>query len=193
MLLGAGIGGTFGVLAGSALGAAIASRSQRDTQDQCQPEALDSSPSTPESSESELDRLKARIAELEDKKRFNERRKRTEEHSHGTTFRTSVLKPYQDAFAADPHWKADDFYFTTTKNDAVTDQEGVVCISRGSGQPPNERTVFDVTYRLSGGEWVFKSAVGREIKAGRSDKKAELLADHATIAEVVAWVRKAAK
>jgi hypothetical protein len=48
-----------------------------------------------------------------------------------------------------------------------------------------------VTYAWRGGEWVFQSAVGRDVKAGRSEKAVEFPRERATTAEVVAWVRKA--
>jgi hypothetical protein len=55
MLLGAGIGGIVGAISGSVLGASVATRSQK----------AHAAPSAQESSQTELARLKARIAELE--------------------------------------------------------------------------------------------------------------------------------
>ncbi|HWG46250.1 MAG TPA: hypothetical protein VN688_26045 [Gemmataceae bacterium] len=76
MVLGAGIGGVVGALGGSILGAGLATRSQKvasDTvADRRVAQVMDSQPSTPEASETELARLKARIAELEEKTRNND-------------------------------------------------------------------------------------------------------------------------
>jgi hypothetical protein len=115
--------------------------------------------------------------------------------AHVEAFRSSIVRPFQEAFAAVPAVKVYDWYVTTRDNDAATEREGVVCVCRGSGggseKRPYQGRAIDVAYDLRGGEWVFKSAVEREIKDGRSEKKSEFPGDGATIPEVVAWVRKA--
>jgi hypothetical protein len=82
MALGAGIGGLIGVLGGSVLGAAIATRPQNDASvtvpDQHLEQERDLPPSAQESSETELSRLKARVAELEEKTRNNDQPARSE-------------------------------------------------------------------------------------------------------------------
>src|SRR5262249_47469438 len=79
---------------------------------------------------------------------------RPPEEAYWATFRSSLLKPFQEALAADPDWKVSDYYITTRQNGVVTDREGVVWISRGSGGGSGpqryEGTVFDVTYSLRG-------------------------------------------
>jgi hypothetical protein len=82
-----------------------------------------------------------------------------------------VLKPFQDAFAADRALRVYS-YITTRQNESITDREGVVCMSRGSGGEPEKRSsegrVIDVTYGLRGREWVFRLAVEHDVKGRRS-------------------------
>lgn len=76
MIGGASVGGILGAIGGSVLGAGLATR-WRNTEaaampDRYLPRAMEPPPSAQESSQAELDRLKARIAELEEKKRSND-------------------------------------------------------------------------------------------------------------------------
>lgn len=76
MIGGASIGGILGTIGGSVLGAGLATR-WRNTEaaampDRHSPQRMEPPPSAQESSQVELDRLKARIAELEEKKRSND-------------------------------------------------------------------------------------------------------------------------
>lgn len=76
MLIGASIGGILGAIGGSVLGAGFATRLRNREMaampDRQLPQVMGPPPSAQESSRTELDRLKARIAELEEKKRSND-------------------------------------------------------------------------------------------------------------------------
>ena len=71
MLVGAGVGGTMGGIAGSVTGARIASSKRR----QIPPESVltNSSPPRDESIDSEIMQMREKIAELENRKRSKER------------------------------------------------------------------------------------------------------------------------